>query len=179
MASCDGCSCSRAPRPSRVALAVILGAPTVVFGAGLMATAGYLITRAAEQPAILSLMTAIMAVRFFGDRPAPRPLLRAARFARSRPARAWAACGSASMSASSRWRRRSSTATRGDLLSRMVADVDALQNLYLRGVAPPLVAALAGALCVGAIAAFPAAALVLALGLLASGIAVPVPREPA
>jgi thiol reductant ABC exporter CydC subunit len=64
--------------------------------------------------------------------------------------------------------------TRGDLLSRMVADVDAFQNLYLRGVGPPLVALLAGALCVGVTAAFlPAAALVLAVGLLASGIAVP------
>ena len=59
--------------PSRVALAVVLGALTVVFGAGLMATAGYLITRAAEQPAILSLMTAIVAVRFFGI---ARPLAR-------------------------------------------------------------------------------------------------------
>ena len=57
----------------------------------------------------------------------------------------------------------------------MVADVDALQNLYLRGVGPPLVAVLAGALCVGAMAAFlPVAALALAVGLLAAGIAVPV-----
>jgi ABC-type transport system involved in cytochrome bd biosynthesis fused ATPase/permease subunit len=27
---------------------------------------------------------------------------------------------------------------RGDLLARMVADVDSLQNLHLRGVGPPL-----------------------------------------
>ena len=33
---------------------------------------------------------------------------------------------------------------RGDLLARMVADVDALQNLHLRGVGPPLVALVAG-----------------------------------
>ena len=38
-----------------------------------MATAGYLITRAAERPAILSLGTAIVAVRFFG---LARPLSR-------------------------------------------------------------------------------------------------------
>ena len=51
---------------SRVLLAVVLGSLTVIFGVGLMATAGYLISRAAEQPAILSLTTAIVAVRFFG-----------------------------------------------------------------------------------------------------------------
>ena len=58
---------------SRVALSVLLGAATVVFGAGLMATAGYLISRAAEQPPILSLTVAIVAVPFFG---LARPLAR-------------------------------------------------------------------------------------------------------
>ena len=49
----------------------------------------------------------------------------------------------------------------------MVADVDALQNLYLRGLEPPLVALLAGAVSIGVAAAFlPAAGLVLAVGLL-------------
>ena len=63
---------------------------------------------------------------------------------------------------------------RGDLLSRMVADVDALQNLYLRGLEPPLVALLAGGVSVGvASAVLPAAGLVLAGGLLVGGIAVP------
>ena len=56
----------------------------------------------------------------------------------------------------------------------MVADVDALQNLYLRGLGPPLVAVLAGAVSVGAAAALlPAAGLVLAAGLLLGGLAVP------
>src|SRR6478735_10531696 len=57
----------------RLVSAAALGALTVVFGAGLMATAGYLISRAAERPAILSLTTAIVAVRFFG---LARPLAR-------------------------------------------------------------------------------------------------------
>jgi len=57
----------------RVALAVLLGTLTIVFGVGLMATAGYLISRAAERPAILSLTVAIVAVRFFG---LARPLAR-------------------------------------------------------------------------------------------------------
>src|SRR5438270_1979804 len=62
----------RAPGP-RVALAAALGALTVLFGVGLMGTAGYLISRAAERPAILSLMVAIVAVRCFG---LGRPVLR-------------------------------------------------------------------------------------------------------
>src|SRR5262249_30575008 len=49
-----------------VALTVLLGSLTILSGVGLMATAGYLISRAAERPAILSLTTAIVAVRFFG-----------------------------------------------------------------------------------------------------------------
>jgi thiol reductant ABC exporter CydC subunit len=63
---------------------------------------------------------------------------------------------------------------RGDLLSRFVADVDSLQNLYLRGLEPPLVALIAGAASVALAALFlPAAGLVLAIGLLLGGIAVP------
>ena len=158
-----------------MALAVVLGALTVVFGAGLMATAGYLITRAAEQPAILSLMTAIVAVRFFGI---ARPLARYFERLASHDL-ALRVLGRVRVRVYERIEPLAPAQldgySRGDLLSRMVADVDALQNLYLRGVGPPLVALLAGALCVGAMAAFlPAAALVLALGLLAAGIAVPV-----
>ena len=63
---------------------------------------------------------------------------------------------------------------RGDLLSRMVSDVDALQGLYLRGVTPPLVALVVAVSCVTAVAiASPAAAVVLAVGLVAGGVAVP------
>jgi thiol reductant ABC exporter CydC subunit len=63
---------------------------------------------------------------------------------------------------------------RGDLLSRLVADVDALQNLHLRGVQPPLVALASSAISVGvAFVILPAAGLVLASGLLAAAIVVP------
>src|SRR5947208_15664811 len=61
------------PRRARVAISVALGALTIVLGVGLMATAGYLISRAAERPAIFSLALAIVAVRFFGI---SRPLAR-------------------------------------------------------------------------------------------------------
>jgi thiol reductant ABC exporter CydC subunit len=164
-----------APAPRwRLAGASLLGALTVVFGVGLMATAGYLIARAAERPAILSLEVTIVAVRFFGvGRPVVRYLerlashdvalrvlggVRATFYARIEP------LAPAQLSAY----------RTGDLVSRMVADVDALQNLYLRGLEPPVVALLAGALCVGVSAAvLPAAGVILAAGLIVGAIAVP------
>jgi thiol reductant ABC exporter CydC subunit len=158
----------------RLAWAVLLGALTVVFGVGLMATSGYLISRAAERPPILSLGVTIVAVQFFGigrpfvryhERLASHDMtlrvlgrLRARFFARIEP------LAPAELDAY----------RKGDLLSRMVADVDALQNLYLRGFEPPLVALLAGAVSVGAsVALLPSAGLVLAGGLLVGGLAVP------
>ena len=63
---------------------------------------------------------------------------------------------------------------RGELLGRMVGDVDALEGLYLRCLGPPLVALAVGAGCVGVTAALlPAAGIVLAAGLLVGGLAVP------
>jgi ATP-binding cassette, subfamily C, bacterial CydC len=164
---------SDAPR-ARLALAVMLGALTVLFGAGLMGTAGYLISRAAERPAILSLTVAIVAVRFFGiGRPIARYLERIASHDL-----ALRVLGRVRVHV---WRRIEPLAPaelegyrRGDLLSRMVADVDALQNLHLRGLCPPLVALLAAALSVGVTAAFlPAAGVALACGLALGGLAVP------
>jgi thiol reductant ABC exporter CydC subunit len=62
----------------------------------------------------------------------------------------------------------------GDLLARLVSDVDATQDLFLRGVAPPVAAVLAGT---GAVIAclliLPASGLALAAGLLAAGTLVP------
>ena len=47
-----------APPRARVALSIALGALAVVFGIGLMATAGWLIARAAQQPEVLELTVA-------------------------------------------------------------------------------------------------------------------------
>ncbi|WCB95182.1 putative ABC transporter ATP-binding/permease protein [Baekduia alba] len=164
---------ARVPR-RRVALSVVLGALTVICGAGLMATAGYLIVRAAERPAILSLGTAIVAVRFFG---LARPLSRYAERLASHDV-ALRALAHARVAVYRRLEPLAPAQLRGyrdgDLLARVVADVDRLQDLHLRGVGPPLVALLAGAACVGAAAVvLPAAALILAAGLLLAGVAVP------
>jgi thiol reductant ABC exporter CydC subunit len=164
-----------APVPrARAALAVLLGALTIACGVGLMATAGYLIARAAQQPAILSLTVAIVGVRFFG---LTRPL---ARYAERLAAHDVALRVLARMRATVFARIEPLAPAqlegyrRGDLLARMVADVDALQNLQVRTVGPVLAGALAAAVTVGAAAAFsPGAALVLAGGLTAGGVAVP------
>jgi len=162
-------------RVSRVAVAVALGALTILFGVGLMATAGYLISRAAERPAVLSLTAAIVAVRFFG---LARPLARYAERLWSHDlalralgqvrARFYARIEPLAPAGLEAFRS-------GDLTTRMIGDVDALQGLYLRGVGPPLVALAAGAVCVGTAAAFlPAAGAVLAVGLLLGGVVAPV-----
>ena len=158
----------------RVALTVVLGSLTILFGVGLMATAGYLISRAAERPAILSLTTAIVAVRFFGlARPLARYLerltshdlaLRSLAHVRRRFYERIEPLAPAQLEGY----------RDGELLDRMVGDVDALQDLYLRGLGPPLVAVATGAVCVGAAAALlPEAAAILAAGLLAGGLLVP------
>ena len=164
---------AEAPR-ARLALVAVLGATTVVCGVGLMSTAGYLISRAAERPEILSLTIAIVGVRFFGlARPIVRYLerlsahdlaLRALARARVRVYERIEPLAPAELEGY----------RRGDLLARMVADVDALQNLHLRAAAPPLAALLAGAVSVAVTAAFlPSAALVLAAGLLLAGLVAP------
>ncbi len=164
---------AEAPR-RRVVLAVALGAATVLCGVGLMATAGYLISRAAERPAILSLGVAIVGVRFFGI---SRPLARYFERLSSHDV-ALRALGRIRVRVYERIEPLAPAELvgyrQGELLSRTVADVDALQNLHLRGVMPPLVALVAGAVSVGVAAAFlPAAGIVLATGLLLGGVAVP------
>jgi thiol reductant ABC exporter CydC subunit len=159
----------------RVLLAVALGASAVGFGVALMATAGYLIARAAEQPPILALTTIIVVVRFLAlARPLARYLerlvshdlalralgkIRATFYGRIEP------LAPAELEAY----------RRGDLVNRMVSDVDALQGLYLRGIGPVFVALVVAVACIVATALLlPAAAIVLAIGLALAGSAVPV-----
>lgn len=158
----------------RLALSVLLGAGAIAAAAGLLATSGYLISRAAERPSILTLSTAIVGVRFFGI---ARALLRYAerlvshdlafRVLADLRVRFFVAL-TPLVPAGLRDLRR------GDLLSRFVADVDRLQDLYLRGLGPPLVAAVtvAGAALAAALM-LPAAGAVLFAALAAAAVAIP------
>ena len=161
--------------PARhVAVSAALGVLAVGFGVGLMTAAGYLISRAAEQPPILALTVTIVAVRFFGlARPIARYLERIASHD--------VALRALGRIRTSFYERIEPLAPaqlegyrRGELLGRMVGDVDSLQGLYVRGLTPPLVALAVGAGCVGVTAAFlPAAAAILAVGLVLVGVLVP------
>ena len=165
---------ARMPR-GRVALSLLLGAAAVAFGIALMTTAGYLISRAAEHPPMLSLTVTIVAVRFFAlARPITRYLERLAshdlalRALGSIRTRFYARIEPLAPAELDSYRR-------GDLLSRMVGDVDRLQGLYLRGLGPPLVALALGSACIGVTAAIlPVASAILAVGLVAGGVVVPV-----
>jgi ABC-type transport system involved in cytochrome bd biosynthesis fused ATPase/permease subunit len=155
-------------------LAALLGVLTILFGVGLMAIAGYLISRAAEHPAVLALTAAIVGVRFFGlARPIARYLERLA----SHDV-ALRSIGTARARVYERLERLSPTQLhgrrQGDLLASFVSDVDSLQNLYLRGMLPPVVALVAGAGAVAAVAVIlPQAGLTLAAGLVVAGMVVP------
>ncbi|HEX4527192.1 MAG TPA: thiol reductant ABC exporter subunit CydC [Gaiellaceae bacterium] len=158
----------------RLGAAVALGALALCCAIGLAASAGYLISRAAEHPPILSLTVAIVAVRFFGlARPIARYLDRlfshdlALRALGRIRARFYAEIEPLAPGELDGFRR-------GDLVSRMVGDVDALQGLYLRGIGPPLVAVVGtGAAVLAAALLLPLAGLVLAAGLLLAGTVVP------
>ncbi|MDQ1631812.1 MAG: ATP-binding cassette, subfamily bacterial CydC, partial [Frankiaceae bacterium] len=157
-----------------LALAVLAGAAAIGCGIGLFATAGWLIARAAEHPSILALSVAVVAVRGFGIgrgvfRYADRLLshdaaLRALTGLRPRVYRRLERLAPAGL-----FEFRS-----GDLLARLVGDVEAVQDLVIRGVTPPLIAAFVGAGTTGfVLVLFAPAAGVLALGLLAAGLVLP------
>ena len=100
-----------------------------------------------------------------------RPLPRPPRLARPRAALARPDPRAVLRARSSRSRRRSSRdSASGDLVSRMVGDVDALQGLYLRGIGPPAAAiVVASSWSSRPRVILPVAGLVLGVGLLVAG----------
>jgi ATP-binding cassette subfamily C protein CydC len=135
-------------------LASALGCLTIVSGIGLMATSTYLISAAALHPSIAALSVAIVGVRFFGIargvfRYLERYLSHAVTFQLLARIRVWfyQALEPLAPARLMTLRRGKLTAySSGDVLSRMVSDIETLQHLYVRLIAPPLVAALVGLL---------------------------------
>ncbi|MFD5569605.1 thiol reductant ABC exporter subunit CydD [Streptomyces cadmiisoli] len=161
-------------RRGRLALALLLGSLALGSAVGLMATSGWLISRASQQPPVLYLMVAVTATRAFGigravfryaerlvSHDAVLLMLADTRVAVYRRLERLAPAG---------LRR----ARRGDLLSRLVSDVDALQDYWLRWLLPAGSAVVVCAASVGFTAwLLPEAGAVLAVGLLAAGAGVP------
>jgi len=160
--------------PGRLVGALLLGVCAAGFGVALMTSAGYLISRAAEQPPILSLTVAIVAVRFFGlARPLARYLERLATHDH-----ALRALGRIRARFYERIEPLAPTELEeyrdGELLGRMVDDVDALQGLFARALGPLLVALAVALGCVAVTTSFsPSAAGALAVGLLVGIVFVP------
>ncbi|MYX88093.1 MULTISPECIES: thiol reductant ABC exporter subunit CydD [unclassified Streptomyces] len=158
----------------RLILSLVLGSLALGSAVGLMATSGYLISRASQQPPVLYLMMAVTATRAFGIgravfRYAERlvshdvvlRMLADTRVAVFRRLERLAPAGLRGT-------------RRGDLLSRLVADVDALQDYWLRWLLPAGWAALVSTVSVLFMTwLLPAAGAVLAIGLLAAAVGVP------
>ncbi|GCD44347.1 thiol reductant ABC exporter subunit CydD [Streptomyces paromomycinus] len=161
-------------RWGRLGLALLLGSLALGSAVGLMATSGWLISRAAQHPPVLYLMVAVTATRAFGIgravfRYAERLVAHDAVFRMLADVRV-AVFRRLERLAPAGLRARSS----GDLLSRLVADVDAVQDYFLRWLLPVGAAVVVGAGSVGFTAwLLPEAGALLAAGLLLAGVGVP------
>jgi thiol reductant ABC exporter CydC subunit len=162
------------PVRGRLVLAVLAGAAAGGAAIGLAATSAWLISRAAEQPVMLTLLAAITAVRAFGiSRGVFRYLERVAAhdaaFRVLGELRGTVYARLAILAPAGLSELRS-----GDLLARLVGDVDGLADLWLRVLLPyasALLVAVGTVLFVGWMV--PAAGLVLAVSLLVTAIVAP------
>ncbi len=123
-----------------VLFSVLLGAATIFCGIGLLGTSAYLIATAALHPSIAVLEVAIVGVRFFGigrgvARYFERLTSHSVNFKLLANLRVWfyrkieplaPACLASQSS--------------GDVLGRVIADIETLENFYIRLVAPPVIA---------------------------------------
>ena len=162
------------PLRAQLLLAVAAGAAGTGCAVALLAVSGFLLARASQHPNIVAITAAVVAVRAlsigrgvfrYGQRLAGHDaafrMLADMRVAMYRRLERLAPAGLREFRS-------------GDLLARLVCDVDATQDLFIRGIAPPAAAALAGG---GAVTAcllilLPSGG-VLAAGLVLAGIAVP------
>ncbi|OKJ61128.1 ABC transporter [Streptomyces sp. CB02009] len=158
----------------RMGLALLLGSLALGSAVGLMAVSGWLISRASEQPPVLYLMTAVTATRAFGI---GRAVFRYAERLVSHDA-VLRMLAELRVSVYRRLERIAPAGLRrtrrGDLLSRLVQDVDALQDYWLRWLLPAGAALVVGVASAGFTAwLLPEAGAVLAVGLLVAGVLVP------
>ncbi|MDI3402712.1 thiol reductant ABC exporter subunit CydD [Streptomyces cavernicola] len=161
-------------RRGRLLLGLLLGSLALGSAVGLMATSGWLISRASEQPPVLYLMVAVTATRAFGlgravfryaerlvTHDAVLRMLADARVAVYRRLERLAPAGLRQ-------------SRRGDLLARLVGDVDALQDYWLRWLLPVGTAVVVSLGAVGFTGwLLPEAGVLLAVGLLVAGAGVP------
>ncbi|OEF97619.1 thiol reductant ABC exporter subunit CydC [Desulfuribacillus alkaliarsenatis] len=120
-------------------LAIVFGFLAAISSVGLMGTGGYLISQAALQPPLYTLTITIVSVRFFGlaragARYVERYVSHKATFSILGKLRVYFYDKMEPLAPAIFMNYRS-----GDILSRVVADVESLQYFFLRVVYPPLV----------------------------------------
>jgi thiol reductant ABC exporter CydC subunit len=162
------------PMRSQLLLAVLAGAVGCGCGVALLAVSGFLLARASQHPNIVAISVAVVMVRALS---VGRGLLRYLErlFSHDVAFRVLADVRVAIYRRLERLAPAGLAAFRsGDMLTRLISDVDSTQDLFIRGIAPPLTAALVGAGATAAVLLILApAAGVLAAGLLAAGVVVP------
>lgn len=162
------------PASGRLVLTILLGAGAIAADIGLIGTAAWLISRASQHPNESHLALAIVGVQFFG---LSRGFFRYEERLVSHDS-AFRLLADLRGRVYQRLERLAPTGLpafrRGDLLARVVQDVDSLQDLVIRVVPPFGVAMVVGGLTVALMWwMLPAAALVLATALVLAGTVVP------
>jgi thiol reductant ABC exporter CydC subunit len=162
------------PAAGRLALATLLGAGSVAAAIGLIATSAWLISRSSQRPPESAVAVAIVGVQFFA---LSRGLCRYFERLVGHDA-AFRVLSSLRVNLYERLERLAPLGLpafrSGELLSRLVQDIDSLQDLLLRVVPPFAIALLVGAATVALVwAMLPAAALILLAALLPAGVFVP------
>jgi ATP-binding cassette subfamily C protein CydC len=134
------------PYRSQIVVAILLGCGAAAANVGLLAVAAYLVAAAALKPSVIALSLPMYLVRVLG---VGRAVLRYAdRLTAHRVTlsllaglRTWVFDRLEPLAPAVLLRHRS-----GDVLSRLVADVDEVQQVYVRLLAPAIIAVLMGAL---------------------------------
>ena len=165
----------RMARPLRgqLVLAVLAGAASTGCAVALLATSGFLLARAAQHPNIVAISVAVVAVRGLS---VGRGVFRYGERLSSHDA-AFRVLADVRVRVYQRLERLAPAGLRefrsGDLLARLVSDVDATQDLFIRGIVPPLTAFGVGAgAAIACLVILAPAGAVLAAGLLVAGLAV-------
>jgi ATP-binding cassette subfamily C protein CydC len=125
-----------------MSVSVLLGAATIGSSLGLLSASGFIIATAALQPSIAELQLAIVGVRFFGIsrgffRYLERIISHQTTFRLLARIRVWFYEGLEPLAPASLLDFQS-----GDLLARIISDIESLQQFFLRVLAPPLIAAI-------------------------------------
>ena len=133
------------PLRGRLLLAVAAGAAATGCAVALLAVSGFLLARASQHPGIVAITGAVVAVRGLSvgrgvfryierlaSHDAAFRVLADVRVMIYRRLERLAPAGLAGLRS-------------GDLITRLISDVDATQDLFIRGIVPPLTAILVGA----------------------------------